>query len=199
MQSEVVLNAEEVVNEVEFEQVVPIELPAEGGTSSFTGVTGPFGLDEYELPVIAGQTVTIAVSAPNQDTFLSIFGKESLARLAPARDELTAWTGIITQTENLAVNIFSIGSETEYTLDVGITAAPVTEAPAPPPPAPVPPPAASSEGGNVVYLTFDDGPAPSYTTAILDLWDQYNARATFYLLGVNSVNYGYVLEAVRQG
>jgi peptidoglycan/xylan/chitin deacetylase (PgdA/CDA1 family) len=37
-----------------------------------------------------------------------------------------------------------------------------------------------------VALTFDDGPGP-YTAEILDILDQFNARATFYLVG-NQVN-----------
>ena len=35
----------------------------------------------------------------------------------------------------------------------------------------------------VVYLTFDDGPHPMYTPMILDLLEQYGARATFFPLG----------------
>ena len=201
-QTEEVLNAEDVVNEVEFDKTISIELPAEGGTVSLTGATGPFGLDEYELPVSSGQTVTVAVISPNQDTFLSIFGMDSFSRLVPAQDEENFWSGVITETESLAVNIFSIGSETAYILDVATTAPPpaepVAEEPTAPDSAPPPPPA-STEGGNVVSLTFDDGPASGYTAAILDLLAQYNAQATFFLLGINSASYGDTLEAVRQG
>lgn len=34
-----------------------------------------------------------------------------------------------------------------------------------------------------VYLTFDDGPHGAWTPQILDLLDQYDARATFFVLG----------------
>lgn len=34
-----------------------------------------------------------------------------------------------------------------------------------------------------LYLTFDDGPTPDITPWILDLLDQYGARATFFCLG----------------
>lgn len=34
-------------------------------------------------------------------------------------------------------------------------------------------------------LTFDDGPA-NYTSHILDLLDQYNAKATFFITGNNN-------------
>jgi peptidoglycan/xylan/chitin deacetylase (PgdA/CDA1 family) len=42
--------------------------------------------------------------------------------------------------------------------------------------------------GKVVYLTFDDGPT-RYTNKVLTLLDQYNAKATFFVIG----------EQVRQG
>ncbi len=37
----------------------------------------------------------------------------------------------------------------------------------------------------VVYLTFDDGPIPESTPAILDILDSISARATFFCLGKN--------------
>jgi peptidoglycan/xylan/chitin deacetylase (PgdA/CDA1 family) len=36
--------------------------------------------------------------------------------------------------------------------------------------------------GKIVYLTFDDGPTP-YTTEVLTLLKQYNAKATFFVIG----------------
>jgi peptidoglycan/xylan/chitin deacetylase (PgdA/CDA1 family) len=38
-----------------------------------------------------------------------------------------------------------------------------------------------------VYFTFDDGPTPGVTEATLDLLKQYNAKATFFCLGKNTV------------
>lgn len=34
----------------------------------------------------------------------------------------------------------------------------------------------------IVALTFDDGPHPKYTAAVLDLLAKYDAKATFLLL-----------------
>ena len=44
-------------------------------------------------------------------------------------------------------------------------------------------PAAFAAGAPVVYLTFDDGPWPTYTDQMLSLLARYNARATFFELG----------------
>ncbi|MEO5561255.1 MAG: polysaccharide deacetylase family protein [Dokdonella sp.] len=38
-------------------------------------------------------------------------------------------------------------------------------------------------GGKGLYLTFDDGPHPDVTPALLDLLAEHGARATFFLLG----------------
>lgn len=37
--------------------------------------------------------------------------------------------------------------------------------------------------GSVVYMTFDDGPHPTYTPQILDLLAEYDAKATFFVIG----------------
>lgn len=40
-----------------------------------------------------------------------------------------------------------------------------------------------------VALTFDDGPNPEYTPLVLDVLKEYNARATFFLVGENIKKY----------
>ncbi|MFT6866110.1 MAG: peptidoglycan/xylan/chitin deacetylase (PgdA/CDA1 family) [Cyclobacteriaceae bacterium] len=40
-------------------------------------------------------------------------------------------------------------------------------------------------GENTIYLTFDDGPTPAVTDYVLEQLNQYNAQATFFLLGKN--------------
>ncbi len=37
----------------------------------------------------------------------------------------------------------------------------------------------------VIYLTFDDGPTPDVTPWVLELLNQYNAKATFFCVGRN--------------
>lgn len=57
-----------------------------------------------------------------------------------------------------------------------------------PEPEPVPTPAPQNDNIDpskpMVALTFDDGPKASVTNAILDTLEEYNAVATFFLLGV---------------
>jgi peptidoglycan/xylan/chitin deacetylase (PgdA/CDA1 family) len=48
-------------------------------------------------------------------------------------------------------------------------------------------PASMARSGKVVYLTFDDGPAPGFTEKILDHLKVGGVRATFFLIGKNMV------------
>ena len=58
------------------------------------------------------------------------------------------------------------------------------EVPAPQPPAP--PQTAHGEAGEpVVYLTFDDGPHPTWTPQVLEALARHGAVATFFVLGAS--------------
>lgn len=48
----------------------------------------------------------------------------------------------------------------------------------------------------VLYLTFDDGPVPEATPWILDVLQEYNAKATFFCVGENVTKYPEVFERV---
>lgn len=37
--------------------------------------------------------------------------------------------------------------------------------------------------GKTLFLTFDDGPSPGYTDQLLSLLEQYEAKATFFVIG----------------
>lgn len=51
-----------------------------------------------------------------------------------------------------------------------------------------------------VALTFDDGPDPRYTPQILDILKQYNAKATFFLIGARATAHKSITERiVREG
>ena len=51
-----------------------------------------------------------------------------------------------------------------------------------------------------VFLTFDDGPDPDFTPAVLDVLNEYSIPATFFLLGSNAQAYPQlVAEIIKQG
>jgi peptidoglycan-N-acetylglucosamine deacetylase len=47
----------------------------------------------------------------------------------------------------------------------------------------LPAPAMQMRGHPVVYLTFDDGPSPQYTAALLHVLARHGAKATFFIIG----------------
>ncbi|MBC7827266.1 MAG: polysaccharide deacetylase family protein [Chitinophagaceae bacterium] len=49
---------------------------------------------------------------------------------------------------------------------------------------------------NVMYLTFDDGPHPEVTPFVLDELKKYNAKATFFCIGKNVVEYPEIYKRV---
>lgn len=52
-----------------------------------------------------------------------------------------------------------------------------------------------SHSGNLIALTFDDGPRPPFTDQILNVLKHEGVRATFFVLGENALRYP---EAVRR-
>lgn len=49
---------------------------------------------------------------------------------------------------------------------------------------------------NKIYLTFDDGPHPEYTPWILEQLQKYEAKATFFCLGVNIKKYPEIVQQI---
>lgn len=51
-------------------------------------------------------------------------------------------------------------------------------------------------GHKTLYLTFDDGPHPEATPFVLDLLDQYQAKATFFCIGNNTTAYRQLYNSI---
>ena len=80
------------------------------------------------------------------------------------------------------------------------TARKLVNIPKPPEPKPEPAPAAPTPapttGNKVIALTFDDGPG-SYTAHLLDILDQYGAKATFFLIGSKVSGQASVVRSIQ--
>lgn len=46
-------------------------------------------------------------------------------------------------------------------------------------------PTRTAAGQPILYLTFDDGPSPAFTSQIVELLERYDAKATFFVIGVH--------------
>ena len=54
------------------------------------------------------------------------------------------------------------------------------------------------EKDKVIYITFDDGPHPLITPFVLDELKKYDARATFFCVGKNVLNYPDVYKRILE-
>ena len=50
---------------------------------------------------------------------------------------------------------------------------------------------------DTVAITFDDGPDPKYTPALLEVLDQYAAKATFFVIGTHAEAYPSILDEIK--
>ncbi len=168
--------------------VEPERIEFAPGVTSVTlqGSIFPIGDKRYMLHGHASQTMSLTVTSPYDHVFLSCYGSDG-AVLVSVLDETTSWTGELPRTLEYMITLVSIaGNETTYTLQVDMTIPPTptpgpTATPVPPTPTPEPTP----EAGGVIYLTFDDGPVdPRWTPQVLEVLANYDAKATFFILGV---------------
>lgn len=54
------------------------------------------------------------------------------------------------------------------------------------------------ENARKVYVTFDDGPIPQATPAVLDILDDFDVKATFFMVGQNVERYPELLQEVKK-
>lgn len=47
-----------------------------------------------------------------------------------------------------------------------------------------------------VWITIDDGPSPVHTTKVLDLLERFNARATFFVIGMRAEEYPHLVTEI---
>ena len=53
--------------------------------------------------------------------------------------------------------------------------------------------------GEVLYLSFDDGPSLRWTEDILNILDKYHAKATFFIIGKKAKEHPEVILAIEKG
>lgn len=53
--------------------------------------------------------------------------------------------------------------------------------------------------GKKLYLTFDDGPEKSVTPELLEILNQFNAKATFFCVGEKAEKNPGILDQIREG
>ena len=137
----------------------------------------------YTVQASAGQPFTATLEAP-LGVWLDVRLDDVVVVSAAQRSQLVTaelpatgpWRATVVSSHagrvdyELTIEVLPVGDDIP---------APTTAAPIPLPPGPARP----GDGGDVVYLTFDDGPHPKYTPQVLDVLARHDARATFFVVG----------------
>ena len=147
----------------------------------------------YTLQAAAGQAFTATLGAP-VGVWLDVrLGDEVIAaateryqRVGATLPAAGAWRVTVVSAHagpadyELTMEALPLGSDSPPTPTTTADAPTATPTPTTTADAPT---ATSAGPGGVVYLTFDDGPHPTYTPQVLDILARRGARATFFVLG----------------
>lgn len=147
----------------------------------------------FQFPASAGQQLRVTLDAP-LGLFLSV--RDLTGRqLTSSTDRITTYSGTVPATGTVVIDVASLnGSSSSFKLTFSLSDAKAST-PAPKPAVVTTPPAPAKASGKVMYLTFDDGPNPPYTSQILKVLDKYNAKATFFVLGQQVQSYPSLVSA----
>ena len=172
------------------------------------GRLAPGELGDYVLEGEAGQELQVALRSQFSNAILSVYGLTYGEVLVSVTEFKARFTGILPSSQDYAIRVITLaGDELDYHLDVQLqrrssTIPPLSSPTSPPPDTSTPTPEVVAlatptqsspvsgvrpplEGGLFVYLTFDDGPGAPFTGQVLDLLARFNAKGTFFVLGVN--------------
>jgi len=77
-------------------------------------------IHEYLLRALAGQTMTVTITSPDNDVLLEIYGIDDGQPLVRVPMGQTAWTGKLPGTQDYDIKAVSVGGATAYTLVVEV-------------------------------------------------------------------------------
>jgi hypothetical protein len=101
----------------------PTRIRFEPGATSTTvaGHIGQSGIDRYVLGALAGQTMEVRITSPDNDVLLDIWGADGTVLKRHAVGE-AYWAGRLPATQDYFIGAVSVGGETNYLLTVTISA-----------------------------------------------------------------------------
>ncbi len=149
-------------------------------TATASGRLEPDQEARYNVSVAGGERLDLGLEAP-LGTFLTV---------SAGNDEIIGPSGAVAAqvtsptARDLTVHVRNVGlAPVDFRMDVEVSRKP-----------PDPPPVEHK----VAYLTFDDGPHPTYTPQILEVLRKHGAKATFFMLGSQAQAHPELVERVAQ-
>jgi hypothetical protein len=100
----------------------PVRIEFAPGATSATiqdRIQGRF-VNQYILGALAGQTMSVNISSPNNDVLLTIYSADGANILKRYVDGRADWTGTLPETTDYIIEAVSVGDTTDFTLSVVI-------------------------------------------------------------------------------
>jgi peptidoglycan/xylan/chitin deacetylase (PgdA/CDA1 family) len=171
-----------------------VELGDQAG-ATLAGRLGGGATRRYIIHGQAGQTMAIRLDSPEGLAFsIHFFSADS--QLTPIVEQTRQWTGQWYVAGDYLITVSSSAAEpAEYALAISTVEVRPLQPPHPTPPAPTAEPSPTPVRDKVLYLTFDDGPDPRNTGAILEILARHNALATFFVVGSRARAYPDLIQA----
>jgi peptidoglycan/xylan/chitin deacetylase (PgdA/CDA1 family) len=159
-----------------------VELGDKAG-ATLAGRLGGGATTRYIIHGQAGQTMALRLDGPEGLAFsIHLFSAD--AQLTPIVEQARQWTGQWYVAGDYLITVSSSAIQpAEYALAISTVEVRPLHPPHPTPPLPTAAPTPAPVPDKVLYLTFDDGPDPRNTWAILEVLARHNAQATFFVLG----------------
>jgi peptidoglycan/xylan/chitin deacetylase (PgdA/CDA1 family) len=129
-------------------------------------------IDRYRVHAGADQVLAVDVVSPDADVLISVFGEDEGQLLASILDGTTSWVNSVPSSQDYLIQVVAASGDTPYTLTVQVKDTDQADLQD-----------VQESNEKVIYLTFDDGPNPTWTPRILEVLARYSAKATFFMLG----------------
>lgn len=159
-----------------------------------TGTIEPSQRQTYTLQAAEQQAINVELDAPLGVWLTVDLGFFVLASLDERTQQLNT---VLPAGGPWRLGVVSThGEAADYELTAAVLPLGAFGDPDPVLPLPTIPLRPTAETGDVVHLTFDDGPHPVYTPQTLDVLARHNARATFFVVGSLVERYPAILERI---
>jgi len=102
------------------EVVIPITLQfSEPGVPvSVDGMVNPDEVMHYVFAGTEGEAVTVTLTSPGEQAFLTVYGMEDGVPLVRAASESLTWSGMLELTQDYVVQVVSGGARADYVLEI---------------------------------------------------------------------------------
>jgi len=104
------------------QQTEPIRIEFDPGATEATvwGGLAANSIDEYVLYAMEGQTMTVTITSPGDQVYLSMYGMSDGIPMLRAAFEISSWSGVLPASQDYSIKAVASGAAPSYQLEVTI-------------------------------------------------------------------------------